>query len=413
MMTMRCPNCGTADSYVFHQVSGVPVNSCLLFNDPERAESMARGNIDLAFCRNCAFIFNAAWQSGATVYTELYEETQVFSGTYSAYQQKLAEKLIGRYDLIGKEIVEIGCGKGAFLSLLCELGGNSGVGYDPSFVPERGASGAANIVFKREYFSETTDQPAPDLICCRMTLEHISETRRFVESIRRIASPERGTIVFFQIPDVRRILEEGAFWDVYYEHCSYFSPASLGRLFRISGFDVLRMNSSFDDQYLEIEARPAEYAEAADILSEREDVERLARSVEIYPDVATRSAAHWDAYIRTVTRAGGRVVLWGSGSKAVAFLSAVGAGQEVEYLVDVNPHRWGKFVPGTGKQIVSPEYLSSYQPDLVIAMNPIYRKEIAADLHRYGCNDALLCALGDTRVEPVTVNTLTAGAAGL
>src|SRR3546814_10034049 len=89
-------------------------------------------------------------------------------------------------------IVEIGCGKGAFLSLLCETGSNSGIGYDPSFVPERSAARTANVEFRREYFSEATEQAAVDLVCCRMTLEHIADTRRFLRAVRRIASPDRG-----------------------------------------------------------------------------------------------------------------------------------------------------------------------------------------------------------------------------
>ena len=65
---------------------------------------------------------------------------------------------------------------------------------------------------------------------------------------------------------------------------------------------------------------------------------------------------------------------------------------EIGYLVDINPHRKGRFVPGTGKEIVGPEFLAEYQPDLVIAMNPIYRAEIARDLERLGCRNAVLCA---------------------
>lgn len=405
-MTKGCPNCGAEDSYVFHRVSEVPVNSCLLFTDRARAEGMETGDIDLAFCDHCAFVFNAAWKSGATVYSDLYEETQVFSETYRAYQSGLAEDLIRRYDLFGKEIVEIGCGKGAFLNLLCELGGNSGTGYDPSFVPERAAAGNARAVFKREYFTETTDQSAPDFICCRMTLEHIADTGRFVRAVRRIASPERGTVVFFQIPDVRRILAEGAFWDIYYEHCSYFSPASLGYLFRSAGFDILRMDGGFDDQYLTIEARPSEAARTDDAIATGEEVERLAKNVANYPELASRCAAYWDALISSVSRGGGRVALWGSGSKAVAFLSAVKAAEDVEYLVDINPFRWGKFVPGTGRQIVGPEHLSRFPPDLVIAMNPIYRREIAADMVRYGCGSAAFGALGDMQADPVSASVL-------
>jgi hypothetical protein len=87
----------------------------------------------------------------------------------------------------------------------------------------------------------------------------------------------------------------------------------------------------------------------------------------------------------------------------------VGVGEEIEYLVDINPYRHGKFVPGTGKQIVGPEFLAQYRPDLVIAMNPIYRAEIARDLNRLGCKDAQLCALGEsTTARPVAVATPTA-----
>src|SRR5690349_18387509 len=119
----RCPNCGGTAARIFHHVPGVPVNSCLLFANRERARSLPSGDIDLAYCPDCTFIFNASWRPELTVYSDLYEETQAFSATFNAFHQQLAEELVGRYDLSGKEIVEIGCGKGEFLTLLCELGG--------------------------------------------------------------------------------------------------------------------------------------------------------------------------------------------------------------------------------------------------------------------------------------------------
>jgi hypothetical protein len=109
--------------------------------------------------------------------------------------------------------------------------------------------------------------------------------------------------------------------------------------------------------------------------------------------------------VRAIAQSGGRVVLWGSGSKAVAFLSAIGdARRHIQYLVDINPHRWGKFVPGTVKQIVGPEFLTQYRPDLVIAMNPVYRQEIMADLRRLGCSKAKLLALGEPKSKSATMH---------
>ena len=71
-------------------------------------------------------------------------------------------------------------------------------------------------------------------------------------------------------------------------------------------------------------------------------------------------------------------LVWGAGSKCVAFMSTLGGGEEIEYVVDINPHKHGKFVPGSGHQVVPPQFLTLYQPKLVVVMNPVYRDEIAA-----------------------------------
>jgi hypothetical protein len=78
--------------------------------------------------------------------------------------------------------------------------------------------------------------------------------------------------------------------------------------------------------------------------------------------------------------AGQRTVLWGSGSKGVSFLTTVGVTDEIVGAVDINPYRQGKFMPGTGHEIVAPGTLEWLKPDNVIIMNPIYRKEIGEQL---------------------------------
>ena len=158
MSTCACPNCGRERAHSFYHMGGVPVNSCLLFDDPGAAHALPAGDIDLAFCPDCSFIFNAGWKPDRTTYSTEYEETQGFSPTFTAFQREQARDLVDRYGVFDKDVVEIGCGKGEFLTLLCELGGNRGVGYDPSFVPERRQPGSADIVFKQEYFSEETVQ---------------------------------------------------------------------------------------------------------------------------------------------------------------------------------------------------------------------------------------------------------------
>jgi hypothetical protein len=64
----------------------------------------------------------------------------------------------------------------------------------------------------------------------------------------------------------------------------------------------------------------------------------------------------------------------------VSFLTTLGLGGEIEYAVDINPYRQGCFMPITAQRIVAPEFLRSYQPDLVIVMNSVYVPEITAML---------------------------------
>jgi hypothetical protein len=69
-------------------------------------------------------------------------------------------------------------------------------------------------------------------------------------------------------------------------------------------------------------------------------------------------------------------VVWGAGSKGVMFLNHVQNRNGVEYVVDINPQKQGMFVAGTGQQIVSPQFLQLYRPDVIVVMNVIYQKEI-------------------------------------
>jgi len=89
---------------------------------------------------------------------------------------------------------------------------------------------------------------------------------------------------------------------------------------------------------------------------------------------------------------GKRVVIWGGGSKGVAFLTALGGAAPIEYAVDINPFKADKYLAGGGQRVVAPGFLREYQPGVVIVMNPIYRDEIQADLDRLNVSAELWLA---------------------
>jgi SAM-dependent methyltransferase len=381
---ITCPNCQSEGCcHPFYEALHVPTNSCLLVEDRARALDFPTGDIVLAFCRKCGFIFNAAWDPERTIYSDQYEETQGFSPTFNAFNRAIAEELISGYDIRGKTVLEIGCGKGEFLSLICKLGSNRGIGYDPSFVPAR-LGPEQDVRFVREFFTEDARETAPDLLCCKMTLEHIGQTHRFLASVRSVAN-RKDSVIFFQVPDVDRILAEGAFWDVYYEHCSYLSATSLKKLFVGTGFAVQKIWTGYSGQYLMILASPTDL-ESDITCDDADSITAMLRLCGRFAAAAAHSRTAWQSRLRNWAASGQRTVLWGSGSKAVAFLTTLGVHDEVEYVVDINPYRVGKFLPGTGQRIVEPAFLRDYHPDNVVIMNPIYRDEVERELASQRCD---------------------------
>lgn len=379
-----CPGCGAGRMYVFYEIFGVPAHSVLLFESRREAVEFPRGDIRLAWCAECGFIANLAYDPARKAYSGRCEETQGFSGTFNSFARTLAADIIERHGLRGKDIIEIGCGKGEFLRLLCEMGGNRGVGFDPAFVPERDTAQTPGVSFITDFYSEKYSHYRGDLIVCKMTLEHIHDAGRFLGAVRRSIGAG-DTALFIQVPDVTRILNGLAFWDIYYEHCSYFSPSSLRKVLATSGFSVTGIRTDYGGQYIIAEAVPA--APGAPLQAEAESIHA---PVTYFAENNSQLISLWKKKLAEMRSSGYRVALWGSGSKGVAFLTTLVVKDEIEYVVDINPYRQGTYMAGTGHEIVSPSFLKAYRPDAVIIMNPVYREEIERELAGLGVDAEIM-----------------------
>jgi 2-polyprenyl-3-methyl-5-hydroxy-6-metoxy-1,4-benzoquinol methylase len=389
-----CPGCGHAGMRVFHEARDVPTNSCILLETEQEARDYPRGDIVLAHCPQCAFIGNTAFDAQKTEYSGRYEETQGFSATFRKFHRGLADRLTEQLGLQGRTILEIGCGKGEFLLMLCEDGQNRGIGFDPAYRPDRHAPAPdQNVRFVQDFYSERYSDVDADVVCCKMTLEHIQPTAEFMATVRR-AIGDRAADVFFMIPETARILEDCAFEDVYYEHVSYFTRASLAELFSRTGFTVQDLGNEYDGQYLTILATTNGTAPATAPVVDPSPA-RVAELVDGFPALFERKVGFWRDRLAEVRAAGRKAVIWGSGSKGVSFLTTLGLGTgDIVGAVDINPHRHGYFMPGTGHRILAPDELPDIAPDVIVVMNGIYREEIAADARKLGV-DAEILTLDD------------------
>ena len=114
----------------FYEVDRVPVHQVKLVRTRAQALNCAQGDIRMCFCASCGFVWNGAFDPASMRYEDDYESTQAASPTFNAFHERLARDLIERFDLHGKRVVELGCGQGEFVTMLAEMGGNEGYGFD-------------------------------------------------------------------------------------------------------------------------------------------------------------------------------------------------------------------------------------------------------------------------------------------
>ncbi len=379
--TPACLACGSDAVERFLHLPQVPVFCNVLLPTPEEAVAAPRGDLDLGICRTCGHVFNLAFDPELVRYAEGYENSLHFSPRFQAYAEELAADLRGRHQLAEAHVVEIACGQGDFLKLVCDQPGCTGTGFDPSFRGEQIGSG---ITIEPEYFGARPLGRAVDLVCCRHALEHIDEPVAFLEMVRRAVPAGSVPAVFFEVPNSLYSLRDGGVWDFIYEHVSYFCGTSLSACFQRAGYSVSRTWETFSGQFLCLEAKPGRTGSAVPDISPVPAAAELAGMAAGLGDQMAGLLDQWRGRFADIAAEGGRVAVWGVGSKGVTFLNLMGDAGAIGVPVDINPQKHGQYVPGTGQQVVAPENLADLGIRLVLVMNPVYTAEIEGMVRAQG-----------------------------
>ena len=171
--TDKCPVCDSENITGFFTLPDMPVNVCVQWPSQRKATRCSKGDIDLVFCHNCGFIWNRAFDQSVLDYSVSYENSLFFSPLYKKYTEQLVNRLVNSYDLHEKFIIDIGCGKGDFLFMLCRAGNNHGLGFDSSFDQRSKIPEQVKII--RDFYSEKYSNYKADLITSRYVFEHIKK----------------------------------------------------------------------------------------------------------------------------------------------------------------------------------------------------------------------------------------------
>lgn len=390
-----CPLCRRPGGELVHEVATVPVHSCLVMDTRADALSIARGALAVVLCRGCGAMTNRAFAEQDMAYSSRYEDSQAFSPTFLDYARGLADRWVADWGLRGRTVLEIGAGRGDFSRLLAAAGAARVLAMDPTLDRERFGEPDERVTLLVETFDARTDLSGVDAVCMRHVLEHVDDPSTLLRALRGALEGRPGVPVLVELPEAGRILAEGAFWDVYHEHCNYLTREVVLELFESAGFVVRSATLAYGDQYVHVEALPI--GSSRPMRLPGDDVERLVEEAARFRAGAGDQVESLGRTIAHHARTG-RVVLWGAGSKGTAFLHALGPGAAgVDAVVDVNPNLWGKYVAGTGHPILAPETLAREPAELVVAMNPVYAGEIRRELDRLSPGAALVALGAATR----------------
>jgi len=381
----RCRSCGGARLETVLDLGSTPLANALPA-DPSTAEPTYP--LAVAICRECTLVQTTYWVSGELIFGGDYPYYSSYSTDYLRHARDHALELIERRALgPGSLVVEIASNDGYLLRNFAERGVPV-LGIDPARGPAEKAR-EIGVPTLEEYFGADlarrlrAEGRRADVVLGNNVLAHVDDPNQLAAGVAILLEP--GGVAVFEVPYLVDLVERCAFDTIYHEHNCYFSLRALQNLFGRHGLrviDVRRLEVHGGSLRLSVgwggEERPA-------VAELRSLEDRLGvANPDFYQEFARRVASVTrdlrDLLARSRER-GERVAAYGAAAKGATLANAAGIGPDlVAYVVDRNPAKQGRFLPGVRIPIVPPERLREDPPDLLLVFAWNLLPEIRAQL---------------------------------
>ena len=342
-------------------------------------------------CDKCFLVQLLEYVSPDLIFTE-YAYFSSYSDSWLKHARKYVEMISNRLDLRAESlVVEVASNDGYLLQYLIDKG-IPVLGIEP-------AKNVAQVALKKgvpsisEFFGQAVarrlaaEGRQADLLIGNNVLAHVPDINDFVGGMKTLLKP--GGVITMEFPHLLRLIERNQYDTIYHEHFSYLSLLTTARIFTAHGlrvFDVEELPTHGGS--LRIFACHADNGDcqttgALQELKALEEAEGFGR-VDYYCGFGEKVMAtkrNLLEFLIAVKRRGQTVAGYGAPGKGNTLLNYCGIRTDfLEYTVDRNPYKHGKFLPGTHIPIFPPERIRQTKPDYVLILPWNLRDEITTQL---------------------------------
>lgn len=358
MPVSRCRICGGVFFAPLLHYEDMPKAAQFLPDEADLAHETG-ADLDVVQCSACGLV--QLDNDPVPYYREVIRASAV-SDEMRRFRLEQFASFVDRHRLRGRPVLEVGCGRGEYLSLVAQAGADAfGIEFSPESVEHCRSLGLAASVQYIENADTAVDGAPFDAFFILSFLEHLPDA---VEVLAGIANNlTEGGVGLVEVPNFDMILKNGLFSEFINDHLFYFDRETLCATLGRFGFEVLDCRPVWHDYILSAEVRKRRRLDLSPFERKRRELKKeFRRFFDRFPEKS--------------------VVLWGAGHQAFAMLSLLDLSRHLRYVVDSAAFKQHRFTPATHLPIRPPAALRDDPPRAVLVMAGSYSDEIAKLLRR-------------------------------
>ena len=386
-----CRFCGTTLQHTLVDLGKSPLCESFLTEDQLHQHEVFYP-LHALVCEKCFLVQVEEYVSGVEIFGGEYAYFSSFSDSWLRHAADYAHMISDRLGLNGEhQVIELASNDGYLLQNFVKKG-IPALGIEPAAnVAEVAVAKGVETLVK--FFSVDTakelvaDGKQADLMIANNVLAHVPDLNDFVAGMKIMLAS--GGVITIEFPHLMRLIEENQFDTIYQEHYCYFSLHTLQQILRAHGltlFDVEQLPTHGGS--LRVFVRHAEDAGKAvtSAVTELHSSELAAgcdrlETYQAFAEKVAETKRKFLDFLIQAKREGKSIVGYGAPGKGNTLLNYCGVRTDfIDYVVDRNPYKHGKFLPGTHIPVYAPERLAETQPDYILILPWNLKDEISKQI---------------------------------